>query len=167
MKDFLPIGLIQTWFVCNNLSQCVNNGVYIAKKESDVLSYIINEFINTPSCSLKTEMMKCIQVTTGPGVFNKAINKYIKENNDTKNVVFLPYQFLEPCVTNKCFITGETYVVHKHELSWCDNISINMTKVYIFCPQFSNFFVSQILLCILFLIPIIIFKIIRKRRTML
>ena len=132
-RDFLPIGNIQSLVTCNKFSECINNGNYIAKKNSKILSYIIDQFINIPICSLNMEKMLCIKSTTGPYIFDKSINKYIKENDDFKSIVILPYVFLEPCFNKKCFITDETYIVHKHEMSWVNSIA----KFYV---SYSNFF---------------------------
>ena len=161
MRDFLPMGFIQSWMTCNKLSECINNGIYIAKKESDVLSYIINEFINLPSCPSKMDKMRCIHMTTGPGIFDKAVNKYIKENDDN-NIVILPYQYLEPCLSTRCFITDETYIVHKHEMSWCSDIVIKLKHIYLFSPQFFNILVFLIFVFIVCVICVFIYKIGKK-----
>jgi mannosyltransferase OCH1-like enzyme len=157
-RDFLPIGNIQSLVTCNKFSECINNGNYIAKKESNILSYIIDEFINIPICSLEMEQMMCIKSTTGPYIFDKSINKYIKENDDSKSVVILPYVFLEPCFNKKCFITDETYIVHKHEMSWVNNIA----KFYVLYADFFNIFTLFILSFILFLICIFCYNICKK-----
>jgi mannosyltransferase OCH1-like enzyme len=161
-RDFLPIGNIQSLVTCNKMSECINNGNYIAKKESNILSYIIDEFINIPTCSLEMEKMMCIKSTTGPYIFDKSITKYIKENDDSKSVVILPYVFLEPCFNKKCFITDDTYIVHKHEMSWVNNIA----KFYVLHSEIFNictlFLLSFILSFILFLICIFCYKICKK-----
>ena len=162
MRDFLPMGMIQTWLTCNKLSECINNGVYIAKKDSQVMSYIIDEFINIPECSSNMDKMKCIHKTTGPGIFDRAINSYIKTTNDTKNIVILPFQFLEPCISTRCFITDETYIVHKHEMSWCSNIVINLKQMYLLCPTFFNVMTLLLFLYVFFLLCLIIYKITKK-----
>jgi hypothetical protein len=62
------------------LGKCLNNGVFISKKNTDVLKYLIYN-IKT-QCKYIESKEKCIRKTTGPLFTTKYINMYMKKNPD-------------------------------------------------------------------------------------
>lgn len=103
---------------CHKTKNCLNNGVIVAKPNTRVLNFLIDGF--KEECNFYENKLLCIQNTTGPPIFNKLIDFYLK-NYNSDDVLILPYQYFEPCINKKCNITNYTYIVHKHELSWLGN----------------------------------------------
>jgi len=120
---------IANFSVCGNFTQCFNNGNFISKPKNDILNYMIKNI--SDSCNLLDNKVRCIGKTTGPVFFNKIIQKYIDDKNITNksSIKILDHEYLEPCLgKDKCDITDNTFVVHKHENSWMDSL----TKVIIY-----------------------------------
>lgn len=103
---------------CHKTKNCFNNGIIVAKPNTRVVNFLIDGF--KEECSFYENKLLCIQNTTGPPIFNKLIDFYLK-NYYSNDVLILPYQYFEPCINKKCNITKDTYIVHKHELSWLGN----------------------------------------------
>lgn len=111
---------------CHKTKDCFNNGVIIAKPQTDILNFLINGFKD--ECSFFENKLLCIQNTTGPPIFNKLIDYYIINISKSK-ILILPYEYFEPCINKKCNITKNTYIVHKHDLSWLNDDQKKMMDV--------------------------------------
>lgn len=109
------IDSVSNYLTCHKFFECYNNGIIISKPNIDVCKYLMDNFLS--ECHWNKSKLLCIQNTTGPPIFNTLIDKYITENKNNK-LLILPYYYFEPCVGSKCNINSETYVVHKHELTW-------------------------------------------------
>lgn len=143
------------YLTCGSFGTCINNGIIISKKSTDICEYLINNF--QTDCGYFQSKLLCIQGTTGPPIFNTLVKNYIndnKNNNNNKNkskILFLPYNFLEPCVGEICDIDSNTFVVHKHDLSW-----LGSNEKYIM-----NYYLDkEIFLCNLFIVIVILMIII-------
>jgi mannosyltransferase OCH1-like enzyme len=123
--------MILNFFTCKKFSNCLNNGIYIAKPNSDILKYL---YENLPiDTFIPTKLLK-IHLTTGPYSFNNLFNEY--KNNDSRinksKILVLPYEYLEPCnsVIGLCPVTNNTYVKHVHAMSWVPNYTIKIIEFY-------------------------------------
>jgi mannosyltransferase OCH1-like enzyme len=114
------ITVIDKYLSCQDMRGCINNGIIISKKNSDICDYLIENFEN--KCYDFTPKLLCIQNTTGPNIFTKLLYNY---KGDSK-ILILPHQHFEPCIFGKnCDIKEDTYLIHEHNLSWIDdNIKI-------------------------------------------
>ncbi len=121
ISDLKNLGFISNISICGKLSKCYNNGNFFSKKHSNILEYMINNF--KTECNFIDSKIQCIHKTTGPLIFNKIINKYLKDNTikNKSNIKILDYEYLEPCTMDVCTITNNTYIVHKHENSWIND----------------------------------------------
>ncbi|AYV76734.1 MAG: hypothetical protein Terrestrivirus12_37, partial [Terrestrivirus sp.] len=47
-------------------------------------------------------------------------------------IKILPFEYLEPCIaaSEKCDITNNTYVIHKHGKSWVPNYMNSLYRIY-------------------------------------
>jgi len=112
------ISSVSKFGTCGSFDSCINNGVILAKPLTDISNYLIENF--QTNCNFYEPKIVCIQNTTGPTIFNKLINSYIKNINKSK-ILILPHNYLEPCINSECDIDENTYVIHKHEFSWLSN----------------------------------------------
>ena len=128
VSEIKPIGSIAMYITCGSTDFCINNGVYIAKKGADVLSYLI-EHTNT-ECSFYSTKVSCITNTTGPVRFTTLIKKYMEEKRPSR-IKILSYETLEPCLYDDCDITKNTYIVHKHENTWVGDWSQTIARMYV------------------------------------
>lgn len=113
---------IENLFVCNKWSGCYNNGIIIARKHAGILKYLYGAM--ETECNLYFKPA-CITYTTGPVIFNKLVKAYIANENipNKSRILVLDSDYLEPCVFDKCDVTDNTYILHKHKLSWVDDNS--------------------------------------------
>lgn len=105
---------------CGYANKCINNGIIISKKDTDICNYIIDK-LKYDCNSIINRKSRCIQNTTGPTIFNNIIYSYLNDNNRGKfksNVLILPPEFVEPCLFDVCNNTKNTYIQHLHEWSW-------------------------------------------------
>jgi mannosyltransferase OCH1-like enzyme len=131
--DFIVSYLLSTdkiinYFTCDYTSRCINNGIIISKKNTDICNYIIDEL--KYECNNSNNIITCIQNTTGPVIFNKIIYTYVNNNNNKSKVLILPPEFLEPCFFDKCINNENTYIEHIHERSWLSGNIVNLLYVY-------------------------------------
>ena len=140
------------YVTCRSFDTCVNNGVIITKKSTDICNYLVKNFLS--ECGIVESKTICIQNTTGPVIFNKLINDYIKNINKSK-ILILPHYYLEPCIGNECEINDNTYVIHKHELSWLGNNEIKIMNYYLQ----NQILINNIFLIIVVVIILIIYYI--------
>ena len=138
------------YVTCRSFDTCLNNGVILTKKSTDICDYLIKNFLS--ECGLIENKVICIQNTTGPVIFNKLINDYIKNINISK-ILILPHYYLEPCIGDDCDINENTYVIHKHELSWLGNNEIQIMNYYLK----NEILINNILIIILIVIILIIY----------
>jgi len=144
--------IISNYIICHKFNECYNNGIIVSKANIEICSYLMDNFLY--ECQCYEIKLSCIQNTTGPPIFNTIIDKYIKNNhnNDNKNkILFLPYYYFEPCSEPKCKINENTYIVHKHELSW---LSESQKKIFNFVLCYIN--LTYLLLLIIILIFIVL-----------
>lgn len=146
--SYINSNILEKWLVCGS-SNCYNNGIILAKKNNNIMKKLIDYIVEYPSCYDLNFKVICINNTTGPNIFSKVI----KENLDDKTLV-LPYNYLEPCLYTNCDVTDETYIKHKHELSW---MSINVKNLI------QSYLKNRWLFIIIFLL--VIFIIYRKMKT--
>jgi mannosyltransferase OCH1-like enzyme len=134
-NDFIISYISQTnklinYFGCGYANKCINNGIIISKKNTDICDYIIDE-LKYDCNNLLNKKSSCIQNTTGPKIFNKIIYSYINSNKQNKSkILILPYEFVEPCLFNICKNTENTYIEHIHEWSWVNNFYKNICMNY-------------------------------------
>ena len=144
------ISWLSNYLTCNSFNTCVNNGIIISKKSTDICDYLIENF--QTDCGYLQSKLLCIQNTTGPPIFNTLINNYINDvNNKNKSkILFLPYEYLEPCIGENCDIGTNTYVVHKHDLSWLGDNEKKIMNYYLINEIYiSNIFVIFVIIIII------------------
>jgi len=129
---------------CNSFNSCINNGVILSKPSLDVFEYLIKNF--KTDCKYYEFKIVCINNTTGPNIFNRLINDYIKNINKSK-ILILPHNYLEPCLNQICDIDENTYVLHKHQLSW-----YNEDQKYLFDLYFRNESLIHTIICIIIIL---------------
>ena len=149
VSEIKPLGPLAMYITCGSTDYCINNGVYIAKKGADILSYLIK---NTQTeCSPLSTKISCITNTTGPSRFTTLIKMYIEEKGPSK-IKILSYETLEPCVYDDCDITDHTYIVHRHENTWVSDWSQFIAKMYTKNSVACTVCIVLITLIVLFLI---------------
>lgn len=112
---------------CNNDEYCLNNGIIIGKQNSDVLINLIDNILKNNECNLYDMKIICINNTTGP----KFITQFLSTYRGSSKILFLDYEYLEPCLGNICKKTKKTIMMHKHNLSWFDKRYKNIFKYYL------------------------------------
>ena len=145
------ISIVSNYLTCHSFKTCVNNGIIVSKKSTDICDYLIKNF--QTECGYFETKLLCIQNTTGPPIFNKLINNYIKYINKSK-ILILPYNYLEPCIGDECDVDENTYVIHKHELSWLGTNEKNMLNYYL---KNELLIISLIVVIVIIIIILIIF----------
>lgn len=111
---------------CDN-DMCLNNGIIIAQKHSDVLQLLIKNIINKYECNLFDIKINCINNTTGP----KFITHFLINYKGPSKLLFLEPEYLEPCVGDICYKNEKTVAMHKHTLTWFNNRFKKLFKMYI------------------------------------
>lgn len=106
---------VSNYLTCHKFNDCYNNGIIISKLKTEICEYLMDNFLY--KCNFYENKLLCIQNTTGPPIFNTLIDKYINKHKNNK-ILIVPYYYFEPCIGSKCNINNDTYIVHKHELSW-------------------------------------------------
>ena len=128
------INPVVNYVICRRFGQCLNNGIFLGKPNTDILNYISYQ------CSMFQSKIDCIANTTGPVYFDTNIFKYI--NNDSiKNkskILILDNDYLEPCVLNICEVTGNTYIKHVHSQSWINDYIKEFINLYLRYTQLFN-----------------------------
>lgn len=117
--------LLECYINCRNKT-CLNNGIIISKKNNIIMKKMIDYVLGHPHCSFLSTKITCIQNITGP----KRLTDIVYKNINDK-VKLLDYDYLEPCNIDKCNITENTYVVHKHNISWIPNFLKRIFKFYV------------------------------------
>jgi mannosyltransferase OCH1-like enzyme len=160
--SFVKYNPFENYIICQEITGCVNNGNIIAKKNALILFYLLDNFLEKCSKISSIDKAFCIGTTTGPTIFNKLINKYIKDNKEYKSkILFLDNDYLEPCFLDKCEITKNTIVVHRHELSWINGFFKFVIHYYLHKKLI--FFI--IIILIIFIIYKVLYKIINLLRN--
>jgi mannosyltransferase OCH1-like enzyme len=118
------IDIVSCLLSCHKTSNGYNNGIIIGKPNTHILKYLIKNLRS--KSSFYHNKLLCIQNTTGPPIFNKLIDNYIKKYGPNK-ILLLPYYYFEPCIGDICDIRDETIIIHKHELSW---LSKDQKKIF-------------------------------------
>lgn len=123
---------------------CINNGVILAKENSDVCNYLIDNF--TTGCSYFTPKVLCITTTTGPTIFTSLLKKY----KGNEKILLLPYDYFEPCVFGgECNIKDNTYLVHEHNLTWVsENLQI-LVRQYLYYKKYLTIIVYFVILTLI------------------
>ena len=120
---------IINYILCNNTNRCMNNGIFFGKPNTDILSYMI-KYISY-ECSKLQHKIYCISNTTGPIYFNKYINEYMKDNKNKSKIFILDNDYVEPCVMDICKETENTYIKHKHNMTWIDDYLRKIIELYL------------------------------------
>lgn len=128
------IDSVSNYLTCHKFRECYNNGIIISKPNVEICKYLMDNFIS--QCNWNKVL--CIQNTTGPPIFNTLVDKYIDENQNNK-ILILAYHYFEPCVGSECDVNDDTYIIHKHELSWLSGwqkntfeyITLNINLTYL------------------------------------
>ena len=139
------INPVSNFFVCRRFGQCLNNGIFLGKPNTDILDYLIHSI--SYDCSMLDIKYTCISNTTGPIYFDTHIFKYMKSKNKSK-ILILDHDYLEPCTLHMCEITGNTYIKHEHNLSWLNSNLKELIKLYLKYMLFFNILIVVIFLMI-------------------
>jgi mannosyltransferase OCH1-like enzyme len=118
--------LIESYLICGR-DTCLNNGIIISSKGSEKIKILIDSIIKNPKCDFLSIKQTCINSITGP----KKITNVVYDNMNNKTKLLDP-EYLEPCVNDKCELTENTYIVHKHALSWFPDIIVKWDYKEIF-----------------------------------
>jgi inositol phosphorylceramide mannosyltransferase catalytic subunit len=111
--SYLPLNILEATVACGK-KKCVNNGIILSKPKTDFMRLVINFITNNYECGSFTSQVSCITNTTGPVFLDKMIDKY----KGVSNIKILESEYLEPCIKNKCNITKNSYILHKHTRTW-------------------------------------------------
>jgi mannosyltransferase OCH1-like enzyme len=123
------INFIVNIFVCRRFTQCLNNGIFLGKPNTDILKYMIDKI--SYDCAMLDNKITCISNTTGPIYFHKHIFKYINSQRKKKStIIILDNEYLEPCTLDDCNVTKNTYIKHEHNLSWLNVHFKNIIWLY-------------------------------------
>ena len=155
-----PLGWLQSWIACKTSGSCVNNGSYAGKRGSHALRYMIDHIVSLPVCTNRSRE-DCIQQTTGPVVFSRMVREYARNHG---KAVILEHDSLEPCIGTTCNFTDRTYIVHKHEMTWCGPMMRELARFYMTYPTTSYVIVVSTCLIIIFVVTLILYKVIHKAR---
>ncbi len=151
ISNLKSLGYLGNFIACGKYDYCVNNGNYFGKKKARIVNFLI-ENLNT-KCNMFQNKMWCINKTTGPDIFNRLLRQFIKYN-PTYKVKILNYDILEPCLMDYCYVTDNTYIVHKHAGTWVNAFMKKIGNLYIGYP---NLFIFVLFIMIIFIF-FIIFK---------
>lgn len=154
-----PLGWVQSWIACKTTGSCVNNGSYAGKRGAHVLGLLIDRLVAIPPCA-GMGRADCIQQTTGPVVFSRLVQDYARAMQG--KVVILEHDVLEPCIGALCNITDRTYVVHKHELTWCGPLQRELVRFYATYPTTSYVIVVATCLLFMLVVALILYKVLYK-----
>lgn len=143
----MNISKLESYLSCYN-SICINNGIILATKASKAIKKLIMEISKSPKCRFYENQFLCIMRTTGPSIFTKILLSVPKNT-----IKILPPEYLEPCIANKCQITENTYVIHKHANSW---IPPFLKSFFEFYMNNKTIFYSILILIVLFVIIIVV-----------
>jgi mannosyltransferase OCH1-like enzyme len=136
----------------------LNNGNFIAKPNTDILKFIINNLKS--SCNYLDPKINCINKTTGPVIFNQIIKQYLnlKKENKSKIKILNP-EYLEPCTQNICDITNNTFIIHKHSSTWINGFLKNLISFYLD----NRIKLNYLLIILIFVLFIFIINKIKKK----
>lgn len=79
------IDMVSSLLSCRKISNGFNNGVIIGKPNTHILNFLIKNLKS--ECSFYENKLLCIQNTTGPPIFNKLIDDYIKKYGSNKILI--------------------------------------------------------------------------------
>lgn len=102
----------------------LNNGVILCQRHSTNLHRLIDTIMALPACSTLALATTCISETTGPALFSRVFRT-------GDNMCILPPEYLEPCAGLMCTVTANTYIVHRHALSWHHKDSQHFLTFYL------------------------------------
>lgn len=163
LRDFSIVG---NYFICRHTNQCLNNGNYLGKPNTDILRYMI-ENIST-DCSFVPFKEYCIGITTGPLYFNQVIRKYMNEKRPSK-ILILDNEYLEPCVHTECVVTDNTYIKHEHANTWISDFAKVIMDLYIHYTLLCNILlfslIGILLYAIIFYALPLLAMVAKKRKT--
>jgi mannosyltransferase OCH1-like enzyme len=149
------INFMTNFAMCKKMSNCLNNGIIIAKPNIDILSYLIyNVSYKCYSLDIKEH---CILHTTGPEFFDKYILKYINTNEkeNKSKILMLDSDYLEPCAIDICDVTDNTYIKHEQNMTWFNSYAKEFVRLYI---NYTIIFNSLIILLLIFIIYFVFLK---------
>lgn len=126
---------------------CINNGIIISKRRTNIMRKIIEQVNNNHSCKILSMKFHCISNTTGPNMFTDIILK-----NAGEKIKILDPQYLEPQILGTGGITQDTYAIHHHEGSWLDKRIKSLAILYF---KNKKLFVTATVLILLLIILIL------------
>lgn len=122
--SLMRLDKLESFIFCYN-SQCVNNGIILAKPKNLSLLKVIEHINQNPNCSTISTKFSCINNTTGPYMFSNIIL-----NQDLSKTKLLEYDYLEPCIIDNCNITDNTYLIHKQDGTWYSSSWRYLLNIY-------------------------------------
>ena len=142
--------ILDKYISCQDTESCINNGIIMSKKNSDVCDYLINNFDD--KCSYLSPKILCITTTTGPGIFTRLLKNY----KGNEKILVLPYYYFEPCLfETDCKLNEETRLIHVHNLTWVDeNLQVIVRNYYYYKEYLSTFVWFLILILLIYLVYI-------------
>lgn len=105
--------IMENYLNCQH-KECINNGIIITKPGNIEMKNLIDSIVNNPKCATLSTKISCIRDITGPTKFTSVMTT----SSNANKIKILESEYLEPCTFDKCDITNNTYVVHKHGGSW-------------------------------------------------
>lgn len=148
-----------TWFQNTYLN---NAHIYCHAPKSRFLEELIQECTIRllETCTMENvRTHKVIHFTTGP----YCLSDVYYSHKDLMHIQVLDSDFFEPCnaITGQCFIEENTFIVHRHELSWFESNEkrfIQMTRLL-----GSSRFLFWILVILLLIFVLYLFIVISRR----
>lgn len=136
----LSVSSPESYFICKK-SECLNNGIIIAKPNNIILKDLISHINQNSTCSCLSPKISCINNTTGPNVFNHVLSKH-------NNVLKLDSEYFEPCFQGTCNFTKNTILVHHQDGTWFGDVFRKCIRFY---------FANRIIIIIVILLLVLIF----------
>jgi len=79
----------------------------------------------------------------------------------SSRVVVLEYDQLEPCISSSCYITERTYIVHAHEMTWCNPTWVFFVRLYF---KYHSIFHAAAATLLLFILTLVLCSAYKKAR---
>lgn len=156
------LNFLESYVLCYR-GEYYSNANIIAKTRCHFLKAMINQIvIDSKTLSKPYTQISAITNSTGPAFFTNFIYDY-NDNVISPNksiILLLDYHIVEPCKAGICDINDDTYIVHKHELSWINTPVKYIMNVYLV------YSIEIMILVIIILIMLIILTIIWVKNSL-
>lgn len=130
----------------------LNNAVILSKPKHPFWLFYIDEINNNKVKEWYHNQHLYVQYTTGPILFTKVVNEYIKNNTDDNNnitndiTIFEPYYF-EPCKSKyQCKLTDKARLKNNFENSWMTPFERVLIFIYTFYKEIIIFIIFFIII---------------------